>query len=63
VCIPPGGGVRAGAVRGQVLRRTRTAIPASLGDAGCLVRPDLTWLKLVRTAVVDAGEGIAEVVG
>ncbi|WP_207709951.1 transposase [Actinomadura macrotermitis] len=24
---------------------------------------DLTWLKLVRTAVVDAGEGIAEVVG
>ncbi|CAM3847115.1 hypothetical protein KIPE111705_27875 [Kibdelosporangium persicum] len=23
----------------------------------------LTWLKLVRTAVVDAGEGIAEVVG
>ncbi|GGT89012.1 hypothetical protein BJ999_003317 [Actinomadura citrea] len=24
---------------------------------------NLTWLKLVRTAVVDAGEGIAEVVG
>ncbi|GGU40803.1 hypothetical protein GCM10010178_36620 [Lentzea flava] len=24
---------------------------------------DLTWLKLVRTAVVDAGEGITEVVG
>ncbi len=24
---------------------------------------DLTWLKLVRTAVVNAGEGIAEVVG
>lgn len=27
------------------------------------IAADLTWLKLVRTSVVDAGEGIAEVVG
>lgn len=45
-----------------------TAGPAGL-QASCDSAPDaqwqldLTWLKSVRTAVVDAGEGIAEVVG
>jgi hypothetical protein len=40
--------------------------PASrltLTEASHAASSYLTWLKLVRTAVVDAGEGIAEVVG
>jgi hypothetical protein len=55
-------GVGAGALWAMALPGRHSSTLVAL-EAATYLGLLLTWLKLVRTAVVDAGEGIAEVVG
>ena len=53
----------AGNARQSRARQARLGLRGRAAQAAIQHNVVLTWLKLVRTAVVDAGEGIAEVVG